>query len=449
MANSGYNTEHTKRPFGMYMGEGSQELKLHLAERDPQHHAWPKRGVDRASLRLRILLSYWYYKDVDLDTLFAKYFSEPYPDVFADSGAYSAMTQGVKITPRAYSEWLKRYDHLFTAYANLDVIKNAEQTWKNQQILEEMGLQPIPAFHVLEDFSWLEQYVEQYPYIALGVAGMQGRGGLMAWLVKCFKIAEDKAVFHGFALTSWKVMRSFPWYSVDSSSWGQGFRYGQVPIFDTRRGSFVKLSLGDYDAWRKHGALVREMGFDPLDFADRERNDRAKICAISALSYMMAEQWLRRIHGEVRIPGNSGGPSGPKAHLVAGASSPDAPLGGNMSVTALAQAGFGGGGDHLHLSDTSNGINLGDAQKGLRLHLADARPQSGSDLASAQSGLRTYLTDSPHTPLRPAAAVDAGLKSYLGATAPGQRAEWRSRSTTQEGDLKIHLAEHSLDPRGG
>ena len=44
-------------------------MKLHLAERDPQHHSWAKSGVDRANMQLRILLSYHYYKDTDLDAL--------------------------------------------------------------------------------------------------------------------------------------------------------------------------------------------------------------------------------------------------------------------------------------------------------------------------------------------------------------------------------------------
>ena len=52
------------------------------------------------------------------------------------------------------------------------------------------------------------------------------------------------------------------------------------------------------NGWKRHAKLVRSLGFNPLDFADRSRNDRAKICAISALSYMLAEQWLSKYHGE-------------------------------------------------------------------------------------------------------------------------------------------------------
>jgi len=159
--------------------------------------------------------------------------------------------------------------------------------------------------------------------------------------------------------------------------------------------------------------LVEALGFDWRDFADRARNDRAKICAISALSYMMAEQWLRHRHGEIFIPGtdNQGAP-GVRAHLA------------DANPARFGEAALGVG-ERLHLADTSNGINYGDADKGLKLHLADSRPFSGGDLAAAESGVKLHQT----------------------ASVPSQQTEWRSWSATQSG-VKLHLAEHSLD-RGG
>jgi len=252
---------------------------------------------------LRILLSYHYYRNVDLNNALARHFADLHLDIFADSGAFSAMTQGAKISLEGYATWIKKWKHLISCYANLDVIMDAETTWENQQRLEDMGLQPIPVFHVLEDWKWLEHYVERYSYIALGVAGMQQRkDAVMAWLARCFAIAGDRAVFHGFALTSWQVMKAFPWYSVDSSSWGRGFRYGEVPVFCKREGRFLRLKLGDLTTWIRHAGLVQSLGFNPADFGYRKNNSREKVCAISALSYILAERWLRKHHGEIEIP---------------------------------------------------------------------------------------------------------------------------------------------------
>ena len=352
----------------------AKAMKLHLAERDPQHHSWAKNGADSNGLQLRILLSYWYYKDVELDALFAKYFTQPYPDVFADSGAFSAASQRVAITAQEYGKWIQRYQHLFSTYANLDVIGNPQATEENQKRLEGMGLNPLPVFHTGSPWPELEKLIAGYSYIALGgmVPYTTQLPKLMAWLIKCFKMAQGKAVFHGFGATSWKVIRSLPWYSVDSSSWGSGFRYGQVPLFDEQRGKFVEARLGDPPSCYQHAALFRRLGFEPADFADRKRNDRAKTCAVSALSYMMAERWLRRWHGEIQIP----------------------------------QRGVLGAGERLHLSDTSNGINLGDAHKGLRLHLCTAASSNTAMKGGNMSlnalgqarGLRCFLVDAAVPP---------------------------------------------------
>lgn len=384
----------------------AQSMKLHLAEHDIQHHAWAKRGADGVQMHLRILLSYHYYKDTDLDTLFKKYFSEPYPDVFADSGGFSAMTQGVEINIQEYAAWIKRWQHLFCVYANLDVIGNPQATWENQQTLEGMGLTPLPVFHTGSDWSWLERYLEQYSYIALGgmVPYMRFPKRVMPWIIQCFKKAQGRAVYHGFGATSWVVIRDLPWYSVDSSSWGQGFRFGQVPLFDSRKGRFFDANLGDKNSCYRHARLFEEYGFQPDDFADRSRNDRAKICAVSALAYMKAEQWLRKRHGDIHIPNRDHAPVGLRAHLVT-ANHPSS----NHSVDTLAQSfKETGAGERLHLADTSNGVNLSDADVGIKLHLADARGKDGGDLAAADTGLKLHLSDTT-----PPNSLDVGIANRM------------------------------------
>src|SRR5262252_3555390 len=102
--------------------------------------------------------------------MFARHFPPPYPEVMADSGAFSAMTQGVPIDLDDYARWLLRYRHLFRVYVNLDVIRNAAATWENQlRLQEQYGLEPLPVFHVAEDWHWFDRYLARFPYIGLGV----------------------------------------------------------------------------------------------------------------------------------------------------------------------------------------------------------------------------------------------------------------------------------------
>ena len=175
--------------------------------------------IAKNGMKLRILLSYHYYKDTDLDALFAKYFTAPYPEVFADSGAFSAASQGAYIDIADYAAWVKRWAHLLTVHSNLDVIGDAAATDRNQKTLEDMGLDPLPVFHTGSDMAHLDALLDRYQYIALGgmVPYMRFPKRIMPWLIKCFKLAQGRAVFHGFGATSWTVVKSFPWYSVDSS----------------------------------------------------------------------------------------------------------------------------------------------------------------------------------------------------------------------------------------
>lgn len=290
---------------GLNYSRADAGVKVFCAE-----HSLDKGGIgdsarerERGALQLRVLLSYHYYRDTDLFDLFGKYFAKPWPDVFLDSGAFSAATQGAQIDLGAYAEWVKHHESLASVYANLDVIGDAEGTARNQRELERRGLSPLPVFHAHTPWAVLEGLVAEYQYVALGgVAIKRNREALRAWIAKCFRVGGDRCVFHGFGLTAWDIMRSFRWYSVDSSSWGSGFRFGTLSLFDANAGKFVKLNLRDKDgAWTAR-RLIESYGFEMADFAIHERYDRAKVCAVSALSYMRAEQYLRRLHGEVSIP---------------------------------------------------------------------------------------------------------------------------------------------------
>ena len=167
-------------------------------------------------------------------------------------------------------------------------------------------MHPLPVFHVGEDWKYLERYIEDYPYVALGgmvpylVPGK--RKELMVWLLRCFKMAQGRTVYHGFGCTVWEIVKALPWYSVDSSSWGTGFRYGKITLFDNQSGKFVHASLGNHQECYKCAPIFRSHGFAPNEFSDRKENTRAKNCAIAAIAYRLAEQWLEHRHGSITIP---------------------------------------------------------------------------------------------------------------------------------------------------
>ena len=175
-----------------------------------------------------ILNSYYYEQNREL----AKGFN-----IFLDSGAYSAWALKKKIDLQKYIQYIGNNKENIEIYASLDVIGNAEETYKNYIIMKQTGLKPLPTFHVGEDFKWLKLYCEETDYIALGgmVPYKADKKILPRWLKKCFEIIPKNVKVHGFGYANEKGLRMFPFYSVDVSSWARGSRWGEICYFTTNK----------------------------------------------------------------------------------------------------------------------------------------------------------------------------------------------------------------------
>ena len=141
-------------------------------------------------------------------------------NLFLDSGAFSAFTQGVEIDIYEYCSFIKKNKKYIETYAVLDVIGSAEKTWENQRIMEKAGLSPLPCFHFGEDIKWLKKYVKKYDYMALGGMVPISSKDLKVWLDDlysnhlCDKDGMPKIKVHGFGMTSLSLMLRFPWYCM-------------------------------------------------------------------------------------------------------------------------------------------------------------------------------------------------------------------------------------------
>lgn len=181
-------------------------------------------------------------------------------NIFLDSGAFSAWTQGVEIDIQEYIKFIKEHEDILEVYANLDVIGldgsqpnriTAEKTLENQKIMEKAGLSPLPCFHFGEPFEFLQYYVENYDYLALGIAGNVGNK-LVPWLDECFsnyicgENGMPKIKVHGFAITALNVMLRYPFYSVDSTSWVMTSRMGSIYVPRYRNGAWIY----DENSWK-------------------------------------------------------------------------------------------------------------------------------------------------------------------------------------------------------
>lgn len=236
---------------------------------------------------------------------------------FADSGAHSARTLGIHLGIEDYAQWLLKWRHLFTVYANLDVIGAPQATRDNQTYLEQQhGLSPMPVFHTGEPFAVLERYLEEgYTYIALGKLLGNAPNVLRPWLDQCFKMAHGTAVFHGFGMTTWPHLKRYPWFTVDSSTWGAGYRHGRVVLFGHNR--WLTIDLRDpQDQIHRYRDVIDSYNV-PYAMFSRSGQTRTMLGAVAAAAYYRAAAWLRELHGPVTLPPGKGYPQNPAQPVLA------------------------------------------------------------------------------------------------------------------------------------
>jgi len=161
------------------------------------------------------------------------------PNVFLDSGAFSAHFQGKTIDIDKYIKFIKNNKKYLTVYANLDVIGDLDKTQQNQSYIEEQGLQPLPVYHSpYEEVKVFEELANKYNYVGIGgIAGYKGKKELaLRRIYKCLDIAsKTNTKVHGFGITSKKLLNNLNFYSVDSTSWLAGMKFGTIYFFDGRK----------------------------------------------------------------------------------------------------------------------------------------------------------------------------------------------------------------------
>lgn len=155
-------------------------------------------------------------------------------NIFIDSGGYTARVKGVKIDVREYVKFLKHNAQYITVAANLDTNDVAETLFNEKFLMSEVPNVPIIPIYHYSDFihpehrNLIEDYVEKYDYI--GVGGVAGTGVNKAVLYKflsyVFARTKDKVRVHGLGMTGRELVTTFPFYSVDSTSWQEGMRFG-------------------------------------------------------------------------------------------------------------------------------------------------------------------------------------------------------------------------------
>lgn len=182
--------------------------------------------------------------------------------VFLDSGAFSAHSLKVTIDINAYCDYIIRNKDILRVEDGavmasvLDGIGDPQKTYEHQVFMEKKGAKPLPCYHFGEDERWLEYYVKNYEYITIG--GLVGKSARdqEVWLDRVWNkhmldsSGRPKLKVHGFGMTSPALMKRYPWYSCDSSSWIQSAAFGNIYTSEYGPISVSKDSPARHDTGR-------------------------------------------------------------------------------------------------------------------------------------------------------------------------------------------------------
>ena len=166
--------------------------------------------------------------------------------IMIDSGAFSVWTRGETIDLEEYIAFCLELRQRFpeAVFVNLDVIGDGESSCENWEIMREHGVDALPIYHPKTPIKYLLAYLEKVDYIGIGgIAKTRTRERIQILdrLWENHLIDDDRMPthkVHGMGVTTFSLLKRYPWYSVDSTSWLVHPMYGMLLVPKRRNGAW-------------------------------------------------------------------------------------------------------------------------------------------------------------------------------------------------------------------
>jgi hypothetical protein len=187
---------------------------------------------------LNILVSYVYFDD-NIKKILKE--NEQHINLYIDSGAFTAYNKGKVISVTEYMEFLASLD-MECRYFSLDVIGDADKTFKNYLKLKHSGFNPIPIFTRGAKPEIIDEYYKHDSLLALGGISIKSPGvpNYVKFIMNNY-IKGRNVHWLGWGLYDF-VMYYKP-FSLDSSSWLWGQKFGDM--FYVNNNKLVHLTHQD------------------------------------------------------------------------------------------------------------------------------------------------------------------------------------------------------------
>jgi hypothetical protein len=264
-------------------------------------------GMYRIGVRY-ILISYFYSRKW-LKRMTVQEIAEDlgrFDFVFLDSGGFSfiqAIKNGKDLgidlesyTAEYYQE-LERIGHLFAGCAELDIHERFTQyqmeEFKDKLLDKNIPIVPViqpenAKVEVIKELGWFDKYA----YIAFGSA-LIGNPAHTGDMLAINDYGRDHGnLFHGFGVTSAEVLLRSKFFSVDSTTWKGGSRFGNTMIFQNGR---IKYYDHKHKEVRKR--FKQRLEESGIIWKDVEEDKRREVDLMNALAW---KQWADSIRFNIQ-----------------------------------------------------------------------------------------------------------------------------------------------------
>ncbi len=172
---------------------------------------------------------------------FEKTIISKYNNFLLDSGAFTYLnkSKGQKIDWESYvnqyAEFIVKYNVQYFFELDIDPIVGLNEVERLRLLLEtKTGKKCIPVWHKSRGLEYWKKMCKNYDYVAIGgIVTQEIKRSEYNVFFPLLRIAkENNCKVHGLGFTNLKGMEKYKFYSVDSTSWLSGNKFGSVYLFN-------------------------------------------------------------------------------------------------------------------------------------------------------------------------------------------------------------------------
>ena len=207
-----------------------------------------------------------------------------------------------------YVKFCLAEQHKWKLYFTLDLALNAEGNYARHKALIKRGIFPAPVFHGDDSVEYIKRYADLGCDVIGCASPRQLRTTLSAkrrYLDTVFnEVAKLNMRIHGLAMTSVWQMLSYPFWSVDSSSWTRCASVGCLMRFDPVRMRNTILHVSEVQSSKSvsmdkaaQRRLEKELGDEGWDYQLLRTDFTERHCYNAATMMKVVEVAEKRQHG--------------------------------------------------------------------------------------------------------------------------------------------------------